>query len=212
MPSPNILFVTGTDTGCGKTTVSLKILAQYRRHGLKTIALKPVASGANPHNEDALALRNAATLPLTVDQVNPYCFKEPIAPHIAAMQAGVTIDLDRLVQQVDDARRQQPDLILIEGAGGWLVPLGEALFFRDLVRAVDAQVLLVVGMKLGCLNHALLTHRAMMADNVRIAGWAASIFDPHMAALEANLMTLEHAFGAPAVSLSERDTLIPFLT
>jgi len=199
---PKIIFVTGTDTDCGKTTVSVELLTQLNQLGLSTIALKPVASGADPVNEDVVALQKAASIKLEYDEVNCVSFPEPIAPHIAAQWHHKNIQLPELIDHLRHAQSYQPDVIVIEGAGGWCVPLADHLTFADYVHAIGAQVFLVVGVKLGCLNHSLLTHRAIIQDGVPFYGWYPNIFDPEMLALEENIDTLTAVLGEPLYNSS----------
>lgn len=195
------VFVTGTDTGIGKTRVSVALLHALGRAGARTVAMKPVASGATQtaggmRNEDALALHSAASLERPYELVNPYCFAPPIAPHLAAREAGVEISLERIRSSYDLLCRDA-DAIVVEGVGGWQVPLSEILELPDLVLELELPVLLVVGLRLGCLNHALLTARALEADGVSVLGWVANAVDPAFERPEANLATLQAALGMP---------------
>lgn len=195
------VFVTGTDTGVGKTRVSLGLLHALKARGLNTAAMKPVASGAAAtpaglRNEDALALQAAATLARPYALVNPYCFAPAIAPHLAAREAGTEIDLEKVRAAYAEVRRGA-DAVVVEGAGGWQVPLSETLEFPDLVRDLELPVILVVGMRLGCLNHALLSARAIRADRVELMGWVANAMDSGFERPEANLATLEAELDAP---------------
>jgi len=194
-------FVTGTDTGIGKTRVSLGLLHALNRTGLKTVGMKPVASGARKAaeglcNDDALALQSAASLRKPYALVNPYCFAPAIAPHLAAREAGVEMDLETL-HAAFGRLRHGADAAVVEGVGGWQVPLTETLELPDLVRALELPVLLVVGLRLGCLNHALLTARAIRADGLELLGWVANAIDPGFERPEANVATLEAALDAP---------------
>src|SRR6185312_4091795 len=188
-------FVTGTDTGIGKTRVSAGLLKALSKSGLKTVGMKPVASGAETtaaglRNEDALTLQSAASLKRPYELVNPYCFAPPVAPHLAAREAGVEIELDRLLGAYGELCRGA-DAVVVEGVGGWQVPLSDSLELPDLARALELPVVLVVGMRLGCLNHALLTARALRADGLELAGWVANAIDPAFQRPEANLATLQ---------------------
>ena len=200
-------FVTGTDTGIGKTRVSVALLHALSRAGARTVAMKPVASGADAtpqglRNGDALALRSAASLERRYEFVNPYCFAPPIAPHLAAREAGVEISLERIRSAYDTLCRDA-DVAVVEGVGGWQVPLSETLELPDLVRQLELPVLLVVGLRLGCLNHALLTARALEADGVEVLGWVANAVDPAFERPEANLATLQAALGMPLLGRLE---------
>ena len=199
------VFVTGTDTEVGKTLVAAALLHAVAGEGWVTGAMKPVASGCEPVgdrwvNEDALALQGAATLDLAYDTVNPYAFRPAIAPHFAAEDVGVEIDPARLVRGYE-AIRDWADLTVVEGAGGWRVPLGDRISFPDLVRRLDVPVLLVVGVRLGCINHALLTAEAIAADGQRLIGWVANRVDPQDPCAEREISTLEHRLSAPLLGV-----------
>lgn len=194
-------FVTGTDTSIGKTRVSVGLLHALRRAKVPCVGMKPVASGAGKtaeglRNEDALALQGAASLRRPYDLVNPYCFAPPIAPHLAARESGVEIRLEA-IRSAYDALRRDAGAVVVEGVGGWQLPLSETLELPDLVRELELPVLLVVGLRLGCLNHALLTARAVRADGLELLGWVANAVDPTFERPEANVATLEAELGAP---------------
>jgi dethiobiotin synthetase len=194
-------FVTGTDTGIGKTRVSAGLLKAMAKAGLKCAGMKPVASGAEQtaeglRNEDALALMAAASVQKPYAVVNPYCFAPPVAPHLAAREAQVEMSLDPILAAFGELCLGT-DAVVVEGVGGWQVPLSETLELPDLARELELPVLLVVGMRLGCLNHALLTARAIRADGLELAGWVANAVDPHFLRPEANLATLSAALDAP---------------
>ena len=197
-------FVTGTDTGIGKTRVTAGLLQAFARAGRKTVGMKPVASGAamtpeGLRNEDALALQAAASERRPYALVNPYCFAPAVAPHLAAMEAGVEIGLDAIRGAYGELC-QGADTVLVEGVGGWQVPLAPALELPDLARELDLPVILVVGLRLGCLNHALLTARALAADGLHLAGWVANAVDPAFERPEANVATLEAELHAPLLA------------
>lgn len=204
-------FVTGTDTDAGKTLMACGLLEKARRQGMSTVAVKPVAAGCEQtesglRNNDALLLQNAMTLALPYEQVNPIAFEPPLAPHIAAMREGKSLSVERLEGFCRGVTFQSCDLALVEGAGGWLVPLNPRETLADLAKALKAPVILVVGMKLGCINHALLTVQAIARDGLPLAGWVANKIDPNMGAYEENLMTLKALIDAPL--LGE----VPFLS
>jgi dethiobiotin synthetase len=195
------VFVTGTDTGIGKTRVSVGLLHALNKAGLKSVGMKPVASGARMtpeglRNDDALALQAAASLKRPYELVNPYCLAPAIAPHLAAREAGVAIEL-AVLRGTFEKLRQGADATVVEGVGGWQVPLAESLELPDMVRELELPVLLVVGLRLGCLNHALLTARAIRADGLELLGWVANGIDPGFERPEANVATLESALDAP---------------
>ena len=198
------VFVTGTDTGIGKTRVSAGLLRAFGNAGLKSVGMKPIASGAELtpeglRNEDALALQQAASLKRGYALVNPYCFAPPVAPHLAAREAAVEISLDAIRPAYAELCRGA-DAVVVEGVGGWQVPLSSGLEVPDLARDFGLPVLLVVGMRLGCLNHALLTARAIRTDGLEFAGWVANAIDPDFLRPEANLATLEAELGAPLLA------------
>lgn len=200
-------FITGTDTGVGKTRVSVEILRALNRRGLKTIGLKPLAAGAEEIggercNEDAVALRQAASVELSYEQVNPVLLQAPMAPHLAALREQRTLSLRSLSGYCRGAlMTRKCDVALIEGAGGWRVPLNPRETLADLPRELDIPVVLVVGMKLGCLNHALLTAEAIQRDGLRLAGWVANSLESEMESLEANIDTLVTLLRAPLLGV-----------
>lgn len=195
-------FVTGTDTGVGKTLVSCGLLRALARQGKKVSGFKPVAAGceADGRNEDVERLLAASTQPLAREQVNPYCFIPPIAPHLAAAQAGTRIALAPIVSACQ-ALAAQVDSVVVEGAGGFLVPLNESETLADLARALAFPVILVVGIRLGCLNHALLTAEAIAARGLTLAGWVANQMEPAMPAVQENLDTLRTRLAAPLLGV-----------
>ncbi len=201
------LFVTGTDTEVGKTFVTCVLLAAAQARGLRTMGLKPVAAGAlstndGLRNEDALALQKNANVPLSYDQVNPIVLEEAIAPHLAAQHAGRQLSLERLAGLMRGALMQRHDLALIEGAGGWMVPLNNRQLLSDLAVELALPVILVVGMRLGCINHALLTCEAIQRRGLKLAGWVANqLTDAPMAYLAENVQTLKSAIDAPCLGV-----------
>jgi dethiobiotin synthetase len=198
------LFITGTDTGVGKTRVARALLTAGTRAGLSMAPMKPVASGAEYfdvgdgrrelRNDDALALLEATGGRFEYAKINPYCFEPAVSPHIAAMEAGVTVDPARLATAAGDLATKC-DWLVVEGAGGWFAPLGPELTIADLAGTLNLPVLLVVGLRLGCLNHAMLSFQAIERSGLRLAGWAVSEIDPSMPRREENLMTLRRIFG-----------------
>jgi len=198
-------FITGTDTGVGKTLISCALLRGFAAQGKLVSGFKPVAAGcdAHDHNEDALALRAASTLQLGYGQVNPYCFPRAIAPHLAARHVGVRIELQRILISYEELAGQA-DEVIVEGAGGFLVPLNEDLSFADLARELDMPVILVVGMRLGCINHALLTMAAIEDHQLECAGWVANVLDEAMPALQENIDTLRERIAAPLLGIVPR--------
>jgi dethiobiotin synthetase len=195
------IFVTGTDTGVGKTLVSAALLHNLARHHARVVGMKPVAAGLIEHqgqmvSEDVLALRTASTLKVPPELDNPVALPEPLSPHLAARHAGRIVTVADLLAPALTLQ-QQADALVVEGAGGWRVPINDVETLADLARALKAPVLLVVGMRLGCLNHAMLTAEAIRADGLTLAGWVANHVDPQMACADENLATLRERLGAP---------------
>ena len=196
-------FVTGTDTGVGKTLVSAALLTALARSGRRVVGMKPVASGcdATPHglrSADAEALRVAGNVAADYEVVNPYALAAPTAPHLAAAAAGVQIDLGSLRAQYARLAARADDVV-VEGIGGWLVPINRTETMADVVRALDLPVILVVGMRLGCLNHALLTQRAIAASGCRLVAWVANALEGGMP--EGYGEALTDRLGAPCLGI-----------
>ncbi len=191
-------FLTGTDTEIGKTFVTCALLLRARQLGLTVAGIKPVAAGtdATGRNEDVERIRAASNVELPADIINPYRFAPAIAPHLAAAEAGVSIDFTRIAAACASAR-QRADLVIIEGVGGFRVPLGVDRDSADLAVALALPVILVVGLRLGCINHALLTAEAIAARGLTLAGWVANRIDPDMARADDNIATLRERLGAP---------------
>ena len=198
-------FITGTDTGVGKTWVTLALMKALQDKGKVVVGMKPVASGCTKiyedlHNDDAVKiLQQSSKRPsqtLDYKTVNPYAFEQAVAPHIAAGLAGVKIDIEKIA---DDfyLLKEGADCVLVEGIGGWCVPLGSEDMLADLVKRLDLQVILIIGLRLGCINHALSTVRAIQADGVNLCGWMTSQLDPDYAFLEETMMTLQARISAP---------------
>ncbi|OZG71511.1 dethiobiotin synthase [Hahella sp. CCB-MM4] len=201
------LFITGTDTEVGKTFVSAALLHAFSKAGLRTIGLKPVAAGCESSsqglvNEDALTLQHFASVKLPYSQVNPVALEAPIAPHIAAQREGKNLSLSRLVGLCRGTLMAPHDMSIVEGAGGWLVPLNSRELLSDLALELRTPVILVVGLRLGCLNHALLTMEAIQRRGIPLAGWIGNQCQQEsMAALEENLDTLKSAIRAPCLGI-----------
>ncbi|WP_417530969.1 dethiobiotin synthase [Marinobacter lipolyticus] len=200
-------FVTGTDTEVGKTIVSSAILEAARVMGKRTIGMKPVASGCNRtaeglRNEDALMLQAAMTESLAYDRINPVTLEPAIAPHVAAEQAGRQLTAQRLVGFCRGLQMQPADLMLIEGAGGWRVPLNDRETYSEVPKELGAGVILVVPLKLGCINHALLSAEAIRNDGLTLAGWVAN--RPEQEAMSCEQETLNYLLmhlGAPCLGV-----------
>lgn len=209
-------FITGTDTEVGKTWVSAVLLAALKARGHSTAAMKPVSAGCieapeGLRNEDALILQRHATLALPYEQVNPYAFAPPIAPHIAAARIGQRIDIAP-IKTLFHSIAPQADYMIVEGAGGWRVPLNEREAIADLAKALGLPVILVVGMRLGCINHALLSCESIAGHGVKLAGWVANGILPDFAELEENIDTLRQRIDAPLLGalphMTELDTAL----
>ena len=197
-------FVTGTDTEIGKTTIAAGLLHAARLRGLSTAAAKPVASGCvmsadGLRNDDALALLGECSLALRYEEVNPLAFAPAIAPHLAAREAGVSLDVASLLGPVRAILAKGADFSLVEGAGGWRVPLAGGENLSDLAVALGLPVILVVGVRLGCINHAVLSMEAIERDGLRLAGWVANVVDAQTSRLEENLATLADRLAAPCL-------------
>lgn len=208
---PRGAFVTGTDTGIGKTWIAAGLLAALRARGVRACGMKPVASGceASPEglrNADALLLRAGSADPAPpYELVNRYAFAPPVSPHLAAQASGRRIDIapvrDDLLQLAARA-----DYVVVEGAGGWLAPLNDSETMAELARTLALPVVLVVGLRLGCLNHALLSSDAIMRSGLPFAGWIANRVDPDMLSIDANIDTLRQRIAAPLLGV------VPYLT
>jgi len=201
------LFVTGTDTGVGKTRVAVALIQALRAKGLRVAAMKPVSAGNIPGelNEDVAALLRAANVLADVRDVNPYAFTEPIAPHIAAELGGVRIDLD-VIEAAYSRLAAAADVVVVEGAGGWRVPLNEREDMADLAQRLGLPVVLVVGLRLGCLNHAMLAAESIANRRLPWAGWVGNHIDPAMASQAANMAALRARLPGPCLGVQ------PFLS
>jgi dethiobiotin synthetase len=198
-------FVTGTDTGVGKTLVTAALLRLLRESGLKVAGMKPIAAGTidGPEgraNEDALLLQAESSANHPYAEVNPFLFEPAIAPHIAADEAGITIDTARIAA-AHETLRTGADIVFAEGAGGFLVPLDAHRSCAEIPALLGMDVILVVGLRLGCLNHALLTVEAIAARGLALAGWAGNHIDPGFTRFDANIATLEARIAAPCLGI-----------
>ena len=199
------LFITGTDTEIGKTVVGCALVRAFAARGERVAVMKPIAAGAERTREglrigDALALMEAASVKHPYARVNPFCFEPPISPHIAAKEAMIEIDMAKIAAEYR-AIAATSDRVVVEGAGGWLAPISETISMADLDRALGLPALLVVGLRLGCLNHAALTRRAIEALGVPFAGWIANRPGPPMQREAENLATLTLRLGEPPLSI-----------
>jgi dethiobiotin synthetase len=197
-------FITGTDTEVGKTTVAAGFLVAANRRGLSTAAIKPIASGCERtpdglRNGDAVLLQRAMSLPLSYDEINPIALEPAIAPHLAAEQAGVRVNAMQLAGICRGVLMQRADLTLVEGAGGWRVPLNAREFLSQVPKQLGLPVVMVVGMRLGCINHALLTAEAIARDGLALVGWVANSLSPDMPYLAENIATIKSSLRAPCL-------------
>lgn len=195
------VFVTGTDTGIGKTRVCLGLMEALKSNGVQVCGMKPVATGCYPgkdglRNEDAVLLRAHASLHVDYALVNPYAFAPPVSPHIAATQAGQEIRLASIARRYG-LLREQSEFVVVEGVGGWEVPLNAVDRVSDLAGILDLPVVMVVGLRLGCLNHALLTSSAIRDSGCELIGWVANMIDSDFTYREENIATLQTRIPAP---------------
>ena len=196
-------FITGTDTDVGKTFSTCALLRVLKNSGIAALGMKPIAAGTDAagKNDDVEALIAASGIRAPRELVNPYLFAPPIAPHIAAQEAERRIDIDHIVSAFQHLQ-QFADCVLVEGVGGFCVPLDDRTDTADLARRLALPVILVVGMRLGCINHALLTQQAIAASGLRLAGWIANRIDPAMSRFEENLAALQARMTAPLLGIS----------
>lgn len=202
-------FITGTDTNVGKTLIAAGLLVAAKQQGLTTAALKPVAAGCEKadeglRNSDALLLQSVMTQPLHYDQINPYALEAAIAPHIAAQQEKRSLSVDRLSGFCRGVL-SSANFTLVEGAGGWRVPLNARETLADLAKNLDLPVIIVVGVRLGCINHALLTFEAIVRDGLAVAGWVTNCVDADMPVLQENIESLKVRLPVPCLGV------VPFL-
>ena len=198
-------FVLGTDTNVGKTTIAVNLLSFLKANNYSTIGLKPISSGAQLskkglRNSDAMALQNAATIYLPYEEVNPFCFKLAAAPHIAAVQQACQLSLAKIMQLLHPLLKYKADYHVIEGLGGVAVPLNKTETMLDLLQALNLPVILVVGMRLGCLNHALLTYESLRKRNIPIVACVCNQIDPDMLFHEENGLFLKQLIDVPFFS------------
>jgi len=203
--NPNALFITGTDTGVGKTLVSVSLVKALVKHGLRVSVMKPIASGsehtpAGLRNADALALAEASNVTVPYATTNPYCFEPAISPHIAAEEAKIDVNVG-LIKSRFEALAGGADFVVVEGAGGWYAPISRTQWMADLPKALGIPTLLVVGVRLGCLNHALLSKQAIEAAGVEWAGWVANAIDPTLERAAENLSSLERMLGSEPLAV-----------
>lgn len=204
-------FITGTDTEVGKTYVTCQLLQAASQLGHKALGYKPISAGCDLVdgewvNEDAAAIQKSNGIDLPISEINPIALKPPIAPHIAAVEAGVLLSDEKIIKGLGSLQTHKPDLLLMEGAGGWRLPLNvgdetkPTRFLSDVVASIGMDVILVVGMRLGCLNHALLTAQAIRSDGLNIAGWVANDITGNMTRYSENLASLKAMLPEPLLA------------
>ena len=195
-------FVTGTDTGVGKTLVSCALLYGFAAQGKTVVGMKPVAAGCgdDDQNEDVTQLRAASNVLASKGQVNPYSFVQAVAPHLAAHFVGININLERVLESFSELNAQA-DIVIVEGVGGFRVPLNAEQDSADMAKQMRLPVILVVGMRLGCLNHALLTTEAIASRELTLAGWVANVLDANMSMLNENIAALQQRINAPLLGV-----------
>ena len=196
-------FITGTDTGIGKTWATIALIRFFKTQGLSVIGMKPVAAGCEwqnglLQNEDALLIQENASIMLNYNEINPYVFEMPVSPHLASMEN--TVQLDILVQAFDSVK-DKADVLVVEGAGGWLAPVSDECDIADLAKALQLPVIMVVAIRLGCINHARLTYQAIIASEVKCAGWFAMCVEPEMNMLDENIETIKNKIAIPLLGI-----------
>lgn len=198
---PQSYFVTGTDTGIGKTIVSCALLSAYSARGNAVIGMKPVVTGRVCGEwADVKAIVAASSIAAPREWVNPYAFIPPISPHLAAKQAGMEIDIEIICQAYCNLQKIS-DVVVVEGVGGIMAPLNDRNDVADMAYALDLPIILVVGMRLGCLNHALITEKVIQASGLKLAGWVANQIDPQMNSFDENLHTLKERLNCPLLGV-----------
>jgi len=197
-------FVTGTDTGVGKSLIAAALCHRYQQMGQKVAAMKPVASGCTQthdglRNDDALLLQQYCDASFSCADINPIALKEPVAPHLAAQQMNITIQVESLLQHYQNLENNS-DIVIVEGVGGWSVPLNDQQDMALLATGINLPVILVVGMRLGCINHALLTAQAIRTAGLPLAGWVANQIDANMLLYKENINALRERIKAPQLA------------
>ncbi len=197
----NSYFITGTDTDVGKTIIALGLIEKLQQQGYRVGAMKPLAAGCEGSSEglrnaDAIQLQQQSDIKLPYQVINPYVFAAAIAPHIAAAAEGVRVDIETIYQHYQTIAAAS-DCVIVEGAGGWQVPLNDFQTIADLAKRLQLPIILVVGMRLGCISHALLSVESIHAAKLPLAGWIANQIDPEMKCLEENIATLQQRIEAP---------------
>ena len=193
-------FITGTDTNVGKTWTTLALMQAAQEQGKIVAGMKPIASGCQQspdglRNNDALKLLKQSSKAASYTTINPYAFAEKVGPHIAAERTGVNINIDKITAKFE-LLKQNNDIVFVEGIGGWCVPLAQDLMLADLVKKLALPVILVIGLRLGCINHALSAARAIQADGVTLHGWIISHIESNYISYTETLATLEQQIQA----------------
>jgi len=196
-------FITGTDTGAGKTWSTLALMHYFKQQGLSVVGMKPVAAGCEwidgqLKNEDALLLQKHSSVELRYEDVNPYAFEAPVSPHLAGIENPVQLDV---ILQAFDYLKSKAEVIVVEGAGGWLAPINRKADIADLAKQLNVPVIMVVAIRLGCINHARLTYQAIQESNVECAGWLAVCVDPAMKKQTENIETIMEALPVPMLGV-----------
>ncbi len=205
-------FITGTDTDVGKTWATITLMRHFKNQGYSVIGMKPVAAGCEWQegvlkNEDALLLQENASLEIEYKKINPYAFEMPVSPHLAASKNSVCL---KVIKNIFDELKDNADVMLVEGAGGWLAPLSYEYDIADLAKKLHLPVVLVVAIRLGCINHARLTFQAIQADNVACAGWVAMCVDPDMLKQTENISMIKDKVSAPLLGILPYSDLMDF--
>ncbi len=209
----NNVFITGTDTGVGKTWFTVALMNELKLKGLKVAGMKPIASGSEWNNgrwenEDALQIMQACSEDIDYEVINPIAFEPPIAPHIAADLVGETIDI-RKIHDAYQALKQNHDIVIVEGVGGWRVPLSAETSLCDLTRQLQLSVILVVGLRLGCINHAVLSAEVIRRDEFELSGWVATELDPAYLNKAQTLSAIQTRLQCPMLVEMPYSTVIP---
>ncbi len=196
-------FITGTDTGVGKTWASVALLHYFNQKGESTLGMKPVAAGCEwlngeLRNEDALLLQKHASVQVDYPKINPYAFKMPVSPHLAAKSNPIKLDV---IEAAFNEIKDEADVLIVEGAGGWFAPLDEGVDIADLAKQLELPVIVVVAIRLGCINHARLTFQAIQASGVPCVGWLAMCTDPLMLKQDENIATIKEKASAPLLGV-----------
>jgi dethiobiotin synthetase len=187
-------FITGTDTNVGKTYYSVKLLRKYEKEGYSTLGIKPISSGYDVDtkiNDDAKRLFEASSIKIPMKEINPFAFRDPVSPNIAAKNEQVELSINSIMKEMDKLKKYNADIEIVEGVGGWDVPINEKENMSDLVKALDIPVILVVAIKLGCLNHAILTANAINQKKIKTVGWVANCISKDELEIEENINTLK---------------------